>query len=468
MFNRRNEKSFDGLGRGLKSQPLGAFSIREFAHNEAAGGILLLACALIALIWANSPWRDAYDDLWQTKLTLGAVHFNLNESLRDWVNDGLMAIFFFVVGLEIKRELLAGELASPRRAALPVIAALGGVLVPVTLYVAFNAGHPGSGGWGVPMATDIAFALGVLAILGERVPIGLKVFLTALAIVDDIAAVLVIALFYTSEVDWGALGLAGGLLVVLLIANTIGVRQAWVYGLLGIGLWAAVFQSGVHATVAGVLLALTIPASTRLDPAAFLAKGRRSLKAFERAGDQGERVLTNGTRQEALSELEDAVEGAGAPLHRLEHALHPWVAFVIVPLFALANAGVRIEGGIGDALGNRVTLGVVAGLVFGKQLGVTLATWLAVRSGAGALPENVTWRHIYGASWLAGIGFTMSLFVADLAFSGPDEGELLTSAKLGILVASLIAGTTGWFLLSRIRGKTDVRLVGLGVSPEAR
>jgi NhaA family Na+:H+ antiporter len=451
MVNRRKEKSDEGLGRGLTSPPLGAFSIREFARNEAAGGLFLFACAVIALLWANSPWHDAYDDLWNAHVTLGTVQFHLDESLRHWVNDGLMTVFFFVVGLEIKRELLAGELASPRRAALPAIAALGGVLVPASIYAAINAGHPGADGWGVPMATDIAFALGVLAILGDRVPFGLKVFLTALAIVDDIAAVLVIALFYTSAVNWEALGVAGVILIVLFVANTIGVRRAWVYGLLGIGLWTAVFQSGVHATVAGVLLALMIPAATRFDPADFIVKGRRSLAAFERAGDQGERVLTNSARQEALAELDDAVEGAGSPLHRLEHALHPWVAFLIVPLFALANAGVRVEGGLGAALGNRVTLGVVVGLVLGKQIGVTLATWLAVRTGTASLPDGVTWRHIYGASWLAGIGFTMSLFVADLAFA--DDEHLLTAAKLGILVASVIAGGVGWFLLSRVDRK---------------
>ncbi|MCC6793035.1 MAG: Na+/H+ antiporter NhaA, partial [Thermomicrobiales bacterium] len=315
-------RSHDRHEHDHASNHRGAFSIREFAHNEASSGILLLVCALIALIWANSPWSDSYTDLWSSKVRLGTVQFDLNETLKHWVNDGLMAIFFFVVGLEIKREVLAGELASVRRAALPAIAALGGVLVPAALYYAINAGHPGSEGWGVPMATDIAFALGVLAILGDRVPIGLKVFLTALAIVDDIMAVLVIALFYTSSVHWEALGLAGAVLVVLIVANKLGVRKAWVYGLLGIGLWVAVFESGVHATVAGVLLALTIPASTRFDPSAFLTKARRSLDDFERAGDQGENVLTNSARQEALAEIDDAVEGAGAPLYRLEHALH--------------------------------------------------------------------------------------------------------------------------------------------------
>jgi len=428
------------------------FSLREFIHDEAFGGILLLVCALTALIWANSPWGAAYDALWSTELTLGTVQYHLTESLRHWVNDGLMAIFFFVVGLEIKRELLVGELASPRRAALPAIAALGGVLVPAGIYLLLNRGTVGGDGWGIPMATDIAFALGVLALLGDRIPLGLTVFLTALAIVDDIAAVLVIAVFYTAQVHWQALGLAAVILVGLILANGLGLRRPVVYATLGLALWVAVFESGVHATVAGVLLAFTIPANTRIDPRAFLVRSRAVLNEFERAGtgdDTSASILTNGARQEALAELEDAVEGAGAPLQRMEHVLHPWVAFAIVPLFALANAGVRIEGDLGAALGNRVTLGVILGLVLGKQLGVTVAAWLAVRSGMTDLPEGVGWRHIYGAGWLAGIGFTMALFVADLAFADAGEGGLLTSAKLGILVASLLAGIGGWLILSR-------------------
>jgi NhaA family Na+:H+ antiporter len=437
--------------RGNDEQSQG-FSLREFVHDEAFGGILLLICALVALAWANSPWAETYDALWSTELTLGTVQFHLTESLRHWVNDGLMAIFFFVVGLEIKREVLVGELASPRNAALPAIAALGGVLVPAGIYLLLNRESAGGQGWGIPMATDIAFALGVLALLGDRIPLGLKVFLTALAIVDDIAAVLVIAIFYTAQVQWAALGIGAAILAALIVSNRLGIRRPEVYAVLGVALWAAIFESGVHATVAGVLLALTIPATTRIDPRAFLERSRATIAAFERAGsddESGASILTNGERQEALAELEDVVEGAGAPLHRMEHVLHPWVAFAIVPLFALANAGVRVEGSLDTAFGNRVTLGVILGLVLGKQLGVTLAAWLAVRSGVTELPAGVGWRHVYGASWLAGIGFTMSLFVADLAFAGSAEAGLLTAAKLGILVASLIAGVGGWLILSR-------------------
>lgn len=428
------------------------FSLREFIDTAAFGGVLLIVSALAALIWANSPWGDAYEALWSSELTLGAVQINFTDTLRHWVNDGLMAIFFFVVGLEIKREILVGELASPRRAALPAIAALGGVIVPATIYALLNRDTIGSAGWGIPMATDIAFALGVLALLGDRVPIGLKVFLTALAIVDDLAAVLVIALFYTGEVQWQPLGTAMALLVLLVAANRFGVRRPTFYAVIGIALWVAVYESGIHATIAGVLLAMTIPANTRINTAAFLEQGRRLLDTFDRAGDAdypSESILTNGARQEALAELEDAVEAAGAPLQRMEHVLHPWVSYAIVPLFALANAGVRLDGELASALNNHVTLGVVLGLVLGKQIGVTAASWLAVRSGLTDLPDGVTWRQIYGAGWLAGIGFTMSLFVADLAFGDREGGELLTAAKLGIIIASVVAGLAGWAILSR-------------------
>jgi NhaA family Na+:H+ antiporter len=432
-----------------RAEGRGVFPLREFLHNEAFGGILLLVCALVALAWANSPWDGDYTRLWDAKLRIGTNHAGLTLSLRHWVNDGLMVLFFVVVGLEIKRELLVGELASPRRAALPAVAALGGALLPAGIYAAINRGGAGGDGWGVPMATDIAFALGVLALLGERVPVALKVFLTALAIVDDIVAVLVIALFYTAEVSWPALGLAAVFFAALVAANRLHLRWLPVYALLGVGLWASVHESGVHATVAGVLLALTIPARTRIDPDEFVARSRAILDAFDHARTQGGTILTNGAQQDALAELEDAVEGVGAPLQRLEHALHPWVAFAIVPLFALANAGVHLDGEIGSTIGNRVTLGVVLGLVLGKQVGITLFAWLATRTGLTALPDGISWRQIYGAGWLAGIGFTMSLFVADLASQDPGESDHLTSAKLGILLASLLAGVIGGLVLGR-------------------
>jgi NhaA family Na+:H+ antiporter len=421
-----------------------SFLFQGLLHNAAAAGILLLAAAVTALVWANSPWGDAYRDLWATTITVGADEFGLTKSLHHWINDGLMVIFFFVVGLEIKRELLVGELASPRRAALPAAAALGGALVPALIYAAFNLGTDGVAGWGVPMATDIAFVLGILALLGDRVPLALKVLLTALAIVDDLMAVLVIALFYTASIAWSSLALAGLFLLVLIAANRLHVRQPLVYLLLGIGLWVATLQSGVHATIAGVLLAMTIPARTLLDERAFVARGRELLDQFERAGARGQGILTNDAQQSAVQALEAASARVTAPLQRIEQALHPWVLFGVMPLFALANAGVVLDADLASALGDRVTIGIVLGLVVGKQLGVTVFAWLATRLGLASLPADVSWRQVYGAGWLAGIGFTMSLFIADLAFADPAR---LTSAKIGVLAASLVAGTVGFLLL---------------------
>lgn len=429
-----------------RPQPLTriSFAFQSFIHNAAAGGILLLVAALTALLWSNSAWGNSYQELWATKITVGADSFGLTKSLHHWINDGLMAIFFFVVGLEIKRELLVGELASPRRAALPALAALGGAIVPALLYAALNLGTEGISGWGVPMATDIAFALGVLALLGSRVPVALKVFLTALAIIDDLMAVLVIAFFYTSEIVWNSLGVAGLFLLALLAANRLHIRQPLIYLLLGIGLWVTTLQSGVHATIAGVLLAMTIPARTWMNETAFVEHGRDLLDQFEQAGEHGKSILTNGAQQSAVQALEAASARVTAPLQRIEHALHPWMIFGVMPLFALANAGVVIERDLASAFGDRITLGVFIGLVIGKQIGVTLFAWLATRLGLATLPDDVSWRQISGAAWLAGIGFTMSLFIADLAFV---DASPLASAKIGILSASLVAGTIGYFKL---------------------
>jgi NhaA family Na+:H+ antiporter len=418
---------------------------QEFARVEASGGILLLISTAVALAWANSPWAGSYNSLWQTKLTIGLGGFALSKPILLWINDGLMSAFFFVVGLEIKREMLVGELASPRKAALPIVAALGGMLVPAGIYTAFNVGKAGAPGWGIPMATDIAFALGVLTLLGKRIPIALKVFLTTLAIADDIGAVLVIALFYTSEISWVNLAVGAGFLIALIGANRAGIRSPLVYALLGIGgLWLAFLLSGVHPTIAGVLSAMTIPARSRINTDQFTARSRAILDEFERAGEGGEHVLTNEDRQAALQALETACEHVETPLQRLERALHPWVTFAIMPLFALANAGVALGGGLSQGLINPVSLGVATGLVIGKQVGITLFSWLAVRSGLAAMPAGVAWRHIYGAGWLGGIGFTMSLFIAGLAFG---DTPLLPVAKVGILTASLIAGMVGWTIL---------------------
>ncbi len=424
---------------------------RRFARTASAGGLVLLAATAVALAWANSPWAAAYHRLWETPLTLGAGGWSVQWSLHHLINDGLMAVFFFVVGLEIKREVLAGELKSLRSASLPMVAALGGMIVPAGLYALVNGGGPGSGGWGVPMATDIAFALGVLALLGDRVPTGLKVFLAALAIVDDIGAVLVIALFYSGGVAWGALATAGAILLVAVGANAAGFRRPWTYGTLGIALWAAVLASGVHATVAGVLLAMAIPVRTRLDEPAFLASARRALDDFDAAAvvtarDPDTTVLSNTEHHTALEELETLCEQAQPPLIRLEHALHGIVAFAIMPLFALANAGVSLGADASQAVASPIALGTVLGLVLGKPLGITGFSWLAVRLGFAALPSGVTWPMLVGAGVLGGIGFTMALFIAGLAFTDP---ALLEAAKLGILAASLSTGVAGWLYLRR-------------------
>jgi NhaA family Na+:H+ antiporter len=418
----------------------------RFIRMEAAGGLVLIACTAVALAWANSPWADSYHHLWETPLGFRAGPWGFELTLHHWINDGLMAVFFFLVGLEIKREALVGELASPRRAALPAAAALGGMVVPAALYALLNAGGEGTRGWGIPMATDIAFALGVLALMGPRVPLSLKVFLTALAIVDDIGAVVVIALFYTDAIAWGALGLGLLLLGACVAANRLGARRPVVYILLGAGVWGCFLASGVHATVAGVLLAMTIPVRTRIDAMQLLDESRRTLAGFESACGEGPLIANQG-QQAALLELETLSEAAQAPLQRIEHELQDVVAFGIVPLFALANAGVTLSGGgLGAALGHPVALGVLLGLVVGKPLGITLACRLAVRLRLAELPPGVSWAALHAVSWLGGIGFTMSLFIAALAFPA---GALADVAKVGIFAASLAAGGAGWVLVRR-------------------
>ncbi len=432
-------------------------SFQEFAKIEAAGGILLLVCTAAALVWANSPWADTYFSLWQTKVTVGVGEFMLSKPLWLWINDGLMAIFFFVVGLEIKREVLVGELNSLRKASLPIAAALGGALVPAGIYTAFNAGTPGARGWGIPMATDIAFALGVLMLLGHRVPFALKVFLTALAIVDDILAVLVIAFFYTAEISRMSLALGAGFLALLVVANGAGVRHPLVYALLGVGLWLAFLKSGVHATVAGVLLAMTIPARARIHAEEFLVQSWAVLEDFERAGKSGSSGLISADQHDAVHTLEKMCEHVATPMHRLEHALHPWVTFAIMPIFALANAGVSLSGDLSSAVTDPISLGIIVGLVVGKQVGIVLFSWIAVRSRLAALPSQVGWRHVYGVGWLGGIGFTMSLFIANLAFG---DSPLLSRAKIGILTASLVAGIVGYALLRKIGSQPEHTMRG--------
>jgi Na+:H+ antiporter, NhaA family len=420
--------------------------IQAFTRLEAAGGILLIAGTIAALVWANSPWATSYSHLWHINVTFGFGSARLSEELHFWINDGLMAVFFLLAGLEIKREALVGELASVRKAALPIAAALGGLLVPAGLYTLLNCNGPGAAGWGIPMATDIAFALGVLALLGDRVPASLKVFLAALAIADDIGAVLVIAFFYTAHISWISLAVAGGFFVALIAMNRIGVRHPLIYAILGIGLWLAFLHSGIHATVAGVLLALTIPARQRIDVRAFLGRSENALDEIRRAEDAGEVVEAIAAKGHAIERLVSDCERVESPMLRFEHALVPWSKHVIMPIFALSNAGVALGSDAASAVVHPISLGIICGLMFGKPIGIMTLSWLSTRSGVASLPTGVSWRQILGVGMLGGIGFTMSLFVANLAF---DATETLEIAKVGILAASLISGIGGAIILTR-------------------
>ncbi|PSL05315.1 sodium/proton antiporter (NhaA family) [Haloactinopolyspora alba] len=406
--------------------------VASFLRVEVAGGVVLLGAALIALLWANSPIADSYQQLWETEITLRVGAYELTEDLRHWVNDGLMALFFFVVGLEIKYEMVSGELRDPRSAAVPIIAAAGGMIVPAVIYLAFNAGGAGADGWGIPMATDIAFALGVLAMLGRRIPSPARVFLLTLAIVDDIGAITVIAVFYTDDLQlhWLALSAAGVVGVVLL--RWVRVWSTYVYIIVGVFVWFAMFQSGVHATIAGVIMGLLTPAQPLLD--------QSQARAYARASIPDELTAAELRRYRFL--LGESVPVA----ERLERGLHPWSSYVVLPIFALANAGIDLRGGVlGDALSSSVTLGVAMGLVVGKTVGITVTSWLAVRLKLGRLPTGTSWPTMVGLASVAGIGFTVSLFVTGLAFG--EHGVVAADAKVGVLGGSIIAACVGAAIL---------------------
>jgi Na+:H+ antiporter, NhaA family len=423
----------------LALAPLGGF-----VRTSISGIGLLLLGTVVALVLANSPLSGAYTRFWEMELTIGTETFGITTSLRHWINDGLMALFFFIVGLEIKRELLVGDLRSPRQAALPIAAALGGAVVPALLYLAFNLGGEEARGWGIPMGTDTAFSLGVITLLGSRASPLLLVFLTAFAIIDDILAVLVIAIFYTGTISWLAIGIAVALLGILIVANTAGIHRWPLYAFLGLGVWVAVYESGVHGTIAGVLVAMTVPARSLINPSEFLRRARRALETFEGACYPASSMLSNEAQQEAAQTLERLCEDVETPMTHLEHRLNPWVAFGILPLFALANAGIPLLSGLGQTLTSPVTWGVVVGLVIGKPVGITLFTWLAVRLGIAVRPDAISWRQIAGVALLGGIGFTMSLFITELAFA---PGPIADAARVGILLGSLIAGVVGYLVL---------------------
>ncbi len=418
--------------------------LQEFISTETLGGLLLLAAAIAALAWVNAPFGDSYGDFWSARVVIDLNIITLDESLVEWVNDGLMTVFFFVVGLEIKREVLRGELAEPRKAALPVIAALGGMVVPAAVYLAFNAGHEGEDGWGVPMATDIAFAVGVLALLGSRVPLSLKVFLLALAIVDDLGAIVVIAVFYTDSISFGWLAAAIVLLAITAALGRLGVRPAVVYVAIGLGAWLCVHESGIHATIAGVALGLLMPIIPFLRPREIESSAPDLVKQFEDSRGAGTRDGDENSRS-ALRDLEALSRDSHAVLDRFEHTLHPWTSYAIVPLFALANAGVALDStAISNAAESRVTAGIALGLILGKPLGIVLFAWLAVKFRIAALPADADWPRLAAVAMIAGIGFTVSLFIGDLAFQQP---SLVDDAKIGILAGSTIIGVGGFVAL---------------------
>lgn len=414
-----------------------------FAKQASAGGIVLLACAVVALLWANSPLSEYYFRLWSIPVEVRFGNLvDIDKPLLLWINDGLMAVFFFLVGMEIKRELLVGELRSPRKAMLPMAAAVGGMVVPALIYASLNWGTPEIRGWGIPMATDIAFALGALALLGTRAPLALKVFLTALAIVDDLGAVLVIALFYTENLKVNALLYSLLFWGAMIAMNRLGVRSGLAYFLMSVGMWYFMLKSGVHATVAGVLGAFAIPVRSRIDPELFIVRVREYLNQFDQPITE-RTIILSPEQQSAVEAIEREALRVQSPLQRLEHRLHYFVAFFVMPIFALANAGVALGGEGGLNWTSRVIWGVALGLLIGKPLGIALFSWLAVRLGLAQLPQGINFVHIVGVGFLGGIGFTMALFIAGLAF----RGDELNYAKLGILAGSALAGAIGFMML---------------------
>ena len=411
-----------------------------FTHIESASGIVLLICTAIALIAANSSYAQAYEAFWNRELRFAIGGFELAYPLWYWVNDGLMPIFFFVIGLEIKRELVIGELSDPKKVVLPVAAAAGGVVVPVAIYLAFQYDQPAQSGWAVPMATDIAFVVGCLSLLGKRVPYGVTVLMLSLAIVDDLAAVLVIALFYTASIKLTWLAGAGVGLIIVAVMNRLGVRNVWFFVIVGIGVWLGTLKSGVHPTIAGVILGLMTPAMPWLGGPRFLGFLRHTNETLHKED------TTLARAQLMVADLAFASREAVSPLSRIERGLHPWSAFLIMPVFALANAGVPIAV---ESIGAPVSIAVAAGLFFGKSVGIFGASWLTVKLGWASRPAGVTWPVLLGAAFLGGIGFTMALFVASLGLSGGD----LVAAKIGVIIGSFCSAVAGMLILTAVTKK---------------
>ncbi len=414
---------------------------QKYFHTESIGGIVLLVATMMALVWANSPWSAEYHHILETHLHIDVTIFSVDLSVEEWINDGLMALFFFVIGLEIKREVLYGQLSTLKSAALPAIAAIGGMVVPASIYLLINLDGDGMRGWGIPMATDIAFALGVLALLGRRIPLELRVFVLGLAVVDDLGAIAVIAVAYTDTIDFGQLGMAAGLIVAMIAVNRLGLRQPAVTAALAFLIWVAVLKSGVHATVAGVLIAGLTPARSMVSREEFANESEALLAEYRTAMAAGDHERADAI----LGEVEEISQATEAPLERLERLIHPWSSYVILPIFALANAGIEFSHvSLSQAGSSSVTMGVLAGLLLGKFVGITLFPWVASRLGIVELPVGISWLHMAGVALVGGIGFTVAIFVAGLAF---EDHLLVDAAKMGILGASLVAGLVGYCVL---------------------
>jgi NhaA family Na+:H+ antiporter len=440
------ERSFDRILTPLE----------EFIHRQTTSGVLLMICAVIALVIANGPLHESYEHLLHTPISIGFAEHTFSLSIHHWINEALMALFFMVMGLELKRELLVGELSSVRQALLPIMAAIGGMVIPALLYYVFNPTGDAAKGWGIPMATDIAFAIGALSLLGARVPKNLITFLIALAIVDDLGAVAVIAVFYTETINMQALMAAFAFTLLLVAFNMLGVRRSMPYATIGILLWAAMLSSGIHATIAGIIVAFAVPIRPKFEANLFISKVEKITHRMKKSVAEDPDIVHNNRLRSLVTSLGDGVSHVQAPAQRAEHKLHLPVAYIVIPIFALANAGIPIDfSAFGKYLSNPITLGVLAGLLVGKPLGILGFTWITVKLGWANLPVGLNMTHILGVGLLGGIGFTMSIFVADLGFA--DLPEDLLMAKTGILLASAVAGLAGYFLLMFLaRDKAEV------------
>ena len=425
-----------------------ATPFERFIHAQTTTGLVLMVMTVVALLLANTPLTEEYAEFFHTHIDLSVGSWNLSHTIHHWINDGLMAIFFFIIGLEIKREILVGELSNIKVAMLPIVAAIGGMALPALIYLGFNYGTPSASGWGIPMATDIAFAISALVLLGSRVSSALVTFLVALAIVDDLGAVAVIAIFYTEEIHIIPLALAGVSFLVMAAFNRFGIRSVLPYFIIGLVMWFFMLESGVHATIAGVIAAMTIPSKPKRTPSDFTQHTKNLLDEYDNY-PIGENYMIHDRQRTILDKVKDTIDAVTSPSARLEHELHLPVALIVIPLFALANAGITIDfSSFGEELGSSVSLGIIAGLIAGKVLGIAGVSFLAIKLGIAKLPENTTMTQIFGVAFLGGIGFTMSIFVADLAFAGNDA--LIFQAKIGILSASLVSGLIGYFWLYKV------------------